>query len=86
MSAINDFLSWVQRGLQVIGAGIAVRFREEPILSSALLRAAVVLGTAFVLEWDETQIVASYAFIESLTAFISRQESTPNIRVPGPTE
>jgi hypothetical protein len=78
---IHDTLTWLQRGLQSIGAGIGLRFRQEPILTGALMRACVVLGTAFFLTWGETQIVAAYAFIEAITAYISRREVTPNVNV-----
>jgi len=79
---ITDFARWVQHILQTIGTGIAVRFREEPVLVNAFLRAIVVLGTAFFLDWDKEQIAAVYVVIESLTALISRQAVTPNVRVP----
>lgn len=79
---MTDFLRWIQRILQSIGSGMIVRFHEEPVLTGALLRACVVLGTTFVLSWSETQIVAAYGFIEALTAFVSRREVTPNVRVP----
>jgi len=80
---IRDLARWVQGGLQSIGTGIAVRFREEPVLVNAFLRALVVLGTAFWLDWDKTQIAAVYIAIESVTSLISRKDVTPNVRVPG---
>lgn len=86
MSALNDFLSWVQRGLQNIGAGAAVRFQEEPVLTVGLFRAAVTMLVGFGLGWSGEQVALMVAFIEAVTAWVARREVTPNVKVPGPTE
>lgn len=82
MSVVQDALAWIQGGLQSIGGGIRVRFHEEPVLSTALFRAAVTAAVAFGLGWDGQQVAAAVFVFEALTAYIARSEVTPNLRVP----
>ena len=79
---LHDFAAWVQRSLQTIGAGIAVRFREEPVITVGLFRAFITMLVGFGLGWSGEQVALMVAFIEAITVYISRQEVTPNIRVP----
>jgi hypothetical protein len=74
MSIVHDALHWVQDSLRSLGTAVSVRFHEDPEIAGAFLRATVVVGTAFFLKWDETQVGASYLFIEALTAFIARRQ------------
>ncbi|MEA2025312.1 MAG: hypothetical protein U9O18_01340 [Chloroflexota bacterium] len=78
---ITDLLRWIQRGLQSIGAGIAVRFREEPVITVGLFRAFLTMLVGFGLGWSGEQVALMVAFIEAVTVYISRQQVTPNVRV-----
>lgn len=60
-----------------IAKGVWDRFKNEPVLANALLRAVVVVATAFWLQWSPEQIGAVYLLIEAITSFISRQRVTP---------
>jgi hypothetical protein len=37
VNAIGDFLAWKQRGLQALGGAVALRIREEPVLTVSLI-------------------------------------------------
>ncbi len=79
---IKDFLHWIQSGLQSMAAGIAARFREEPILTVGLFRALITMLVGFGLGWSGEQVALMVAFIEAVTVYVSRQKVTPNVRVP----
>jgi hypothetical protein len=78
---IKDFLHWIQSGLQSAGAGIVLRFREEPVLTVGLFRALITMAVGFGLGWSGEQVALMVAFIEAITVYISRQQVTPNMRV-----
>lgn len=52
-------------------------FGREPVLWLALLRAVVVLVTAFGLELSAEQIATVYLFMEAALSLIARQKVTP---------
>jgi len=79
---IGDFLRWIQRGLQSIGAGIVVRFREEPVITVGLFRAFITMAVGFGLGWSGEQVALMVTFIEAVTVYISRRQVTPNVRMP----
>lgn len=56
-------------------------FRFEPAVWLGLIRAALVLGTAFGLELTEGQTLAIYAVAEALTTAIQRSVVTPNAKL-----
>ena len=47
-------------------------FNREPVLVSSLVRAALVLATAFGLQWDATRTGAVILFVEAVLAVIVR--------------
>jgi len=49
---------------------------REPVLIAALVRATVVLATAFGLHWDAQRIGAVMLFTETLLAFLVRGQIT----------
>ncbi len=61
---IDHFLRWVQRGLRSIGDGIAVRFREEPVITVGLFRALITMLVGFGLGWSGEQVALMVTFIE----------------------
>ena len=77
MSIIADLLAWLQGGLQGIGAAIASRVREEPVLTVSLFRAAVTMLVGFGLGWTGEQVALTVAFIEAVTAWVARRAVTP---------
>ena len=79
---MSDLLAWIQSSLQAIGAGVAVRFREEPVITVGLFRAFITMLVGFGLGWSGEQVALMVAFIEAVTVYISRREVTPNVRVP----
>jgi hypothetical protein len=54
-----------------------VIFGREVVAWTALVRAAIVLGTAFGLQLDPVQIGAIYIFTELALSFIARSNVTP---------
>ena len=46
MSLVADFLAWLQGGLQHLREAVSLRFREEPVLTVGLFRAAVTCSSA----------------------------------------
>lgn len=83
MRVVYDFLTWVQRGLQAIGNGIMLRWREEPVLTVGVFRACITMLVGFGLGWTGEQVALMVAFIEAITGYIARQQVTPNVKVPG---
>ena len=86
MNVLHDFLAWVQSGLQAIGRGIVIRWQEEPVITVSLFRAGITMLVGFGLGWSGEQVALMVAFIEAVTAYISRREVTPNVRVLNPEE
>ena len=82
MNLITDFFKWIQSILQTAGNGIADRFREEPVLTVGVFRAALTMLVGFGLGWSGEQVALMVAFIEAVTGYIARTEVTPNVRVP----
>ena len=82
MQIIRDFLKWQQLMLQAIGRGIVVRFYEEPVISTSFFRAIVAMAVGFGLGWSGEQVALTVVSFEAMTAYISRQEVTPNVRLP----
>jgi hypothetical protein len=80
MSLLGDLLAWLQRGLQRLGEAVALRFREEPVLTVSLFRAAVTMLVGFGLGWSGEQVALMVAFIEAVTAWVARREVTPTSR------
>ena len=58
---------------------------HEPAAWGAIVRAAVILGTAFGLSLTETQSLAIYGFIEVFTLYFVREAVTPNVKLSAST-
>jgi hypothetical protein len=58
---------------------------HEPAAWGAIVRAAVVLGTAFGLSLTEGQSIAIYGFVEVFTLYFVRQSVTPNAKLSDAT-
>ena len=54
---------------------------HEPAAWGAIIRAAVVLGTAFGLNLSEAQSIAIYGFVEVFTLYFVREAVTPNAKL-----
>lgn len=52
-------------------------FQREPVLWLGLLRAVVVLVTAFGLSLSVEQVAAVYLLLEAVVSFVARQRVTP---------
>jgi hypothetical protein len=77
MSLVTDLLAWLQGGLQGLGAAVALRVREEPVLTVGLFRAAVTMLVGFGLGWTGEQVALMVAFVEAVTAWVARRQVTP---------
>jgi hypothetical protein len=77
VSALGDFLAWIQGGLQQSGAAVSLRVRDEPVLTVPLFRAAVTMLVGFGLGWTGEQVALMVAFIEAVTAWVARRQVTP---------
>jgi hypothetical protein len=77
MKVIGNLLAWIQHGLQGLGVAVALRVREEPVLTVGLFRAAVTMLVGFGLGWTGEQVALMVAFIEAVTAWIARRQVTP---------
>jgi hypothetical protein len=77
VSAIGEFLAWLQAGLQGFGAAVWLRVREEPVLTVGLFRAAVTMLVGFGLGWTGEQVALMVAPIEAVTAWLARRQVTP---------
>ena len=82
MSVVNDFLRWIQGGLQSALAGTVMRIHEEPLATVALARVGLTAAVGFGLGWSGEQVALFVGFIEVLTFWIARKEVTPNVNVP----
>ena len=82
MSVLGDSLTWVQGGLQQLGAAVSLRVHEEPILTVSLFRAAVTMLVGFGLGWTGEQVALMVAFIEAVTAWVARRQVTPTTSPP----
>jgi hypothetical protein len=78
---IGDFLHWIQSGLQSVGAGIVIRFREEPVLTLAVLQAGAAMAVGFGLGWSGEQVALFTTFMAALLGWVARREVTPNVHV-----
>jgi len=81
----RDFATWLQRIAQAIGSGIVLRFREEPVLTVGVFRAAVTTLVGFGLGWTGEQVALTVILFEAFTAWVARREVTsvasPNLRI-----
>ena len=77
MTAIGDLLAWIQHGLRALGETVALRVREEPVLTVSLFRAAFTTLVGFGLGWTGEQVALMVAFIEAITAWVARRAVTP---------
>jgi len=77
MSVLGDLLGWIQGGLRQLGEAVALRVREEPVLTVGLFRAAVTMLVGFGLGWTGEQVALMVAFIEAVTAWLARRQVTP---------
>src|SRR5688572_1294782 len=77
MSVVGDLLAWLKGGLQGLGEAVALRVREEPVLTVGLFRAAVTMLVGFGLGWTGEQVALMVAFIEAVTAWVARRQVTP---------
>ena len=77
MSILGDLLAWLQGGLQQAGEAVALRVREEPILTVGLFRAAVTTLVGFGLGWSGEQVALMVTFVEAVTAWVARRQVTP---------
>jgi hypothetical protein len=57
------------------------RITEEPVMTQALIQAAVAMGVGFGLNWTPEQIGLVLAFTAMLLSFIARQQVTPTATV-----
>ena len=55
---------------------------REPVAIAAVVRAAILLGTAFGLGWSAEQIAAVMVFVEAVLALLTRQSVTPMATLP----
>jgi hypothetical protein len=79
---MRDLLAWLQHGLRAIAAGIALRVREEPVITVGLVRAFLTMLVGFGLGWSGEQVALMVAFVEAVTVYVSRRQVTPNVNVP----
>lgn len=79
---MRDLLAWLQHGLQAIAAGVAIRVREEPVITVGLVRAFLTMLVGFGLGWSGEQVALMVAFVEAVTVYVSRRQVTPNVNVP----
>jgi hypothetical protein len=79
---VRDLLAWLQHGLQAIAAGVAIRVREEPVITVGLVRAFLTMLVGFGLGWSGEQVALMVAFVEAVTVYVSRRQVTPNVNVP----
>ena len=79
---ITDFARWVQHILQSVADGMVRRFREEPVLTLALVQAAAAVAVGFGLEWSGEQVALFVSFMAALLGWFARSEVTPNGNVP----
>jgi hypothetical protein len=96
VSAVEDLLAWLQRGLQGLSEDASLRVREEPLLTVGLFRAAVTMLVGFGLGWSGEQVAPMVAFVEAVTAWVARRQVTPttspslsedqSVRLPDGTE
>lgn len=57
------------------------RFDSEPVMITAAMRAGILCGTAFGLEWTGEQVAAVMLFVELVVAVFTRGKVTPNTDV-----
>ena len=77
MRVLGDLLAWLQGGLQDLGEAVALRIREEPVLTVSLFRAGVTMLVGFGLGWTGEQVALMVAFVEAVTAWLARRAVTP---------
>lgn len=58
------------------------RFDSEPVMITAALRAIILAGTAFGLDWTGEQVAAVMLAVELVIAVFTRARVTPNASVP----
>jgi hypothetical protein len=57
--------------------GLKKRITNEPVMTMALVQAAVAMGVGFGLNWTPEQIGLVLAFTAAMLSFIARQQVTP---------
>jgi len=72
MNLVRDFLAWVQGMLQT-----------EPVLTLAVVQAAIAMLVGFGLNWTAEQVALTVSFSAALLGWLARREVTPNVRVDG---
>ena len=77
MNLFADLRTWLQGGLQGLGEAVALRVREEPVLTVGLFRAGITMLVGFGLGWSGEQVALMVAFVEAVTAWVARRQVTP---------